>query len=70
MKNRKQIEVGGPRAIFFEFEREKIKFGVQKLVLRTQLSPQSKGIEIFGAETEKHRKCFEMLAGDGGARDD
>ena len=52
MKIRKKIEVGGPRAIFFEFERQKIKFGVQKFVLRTQLSPQSKGIEIFGAETE------------------
>ena len=52
--------------IFFEFERQKIKFGVQKFVLRTQLSPQSKGIEIFGGAS----KIFSKEAGDGGARDD
>ena len=47
MKIRKKIEVGGPRAICFEFERQKIKFGVQKFVLRTQFSPGLKVIEMF-----------------------
>ena len=66
MKTRKKIEVGGPRAIFFEFERQKSDFESEVGFLRSNFGYFLKFSEIFGGAS----KYFLMLAGDGGVADD
>ena len=66
MKNRKKIEVGGPRAIFFEFERQKSDFESEVGFLRSNFGYFLKFSEIL----EGRRKSFWKLAGDGGVADD
>ena len=66
MDNRKQIEVGCPRAIFFEFERQNSDFESEVGFLRSNFGYFLKFSEIL----EGNRKYFLMLAGDGGVADD
>ena len=54
LKNRKKIEVGGPRAIFFEFERQKSDFESEVGFLRSNFGYFLKFSEIL----ERTRKSF------------
>ena len=70
MKNRKKIEVGGPRAIFFEFERQKSDFESEVGFLSSNFGYFSRFLEILEPNWSKVENIFKCWARLGGVRDD